>query len=168
MQSLTLPIGINDIPLSHHTHNTPAQLEHANHNPAHKLMAHPAPPDNAKEKNKPPTIPYHKNPITLTAEPTPPPFTELAKHYPILSHQERQKIISAARRRGTRRKKLHHDTDQHPLSVCWPDIKPQSLPITLYPPTPAPTHTSHSIYIIGRTTAPLTNTTPRHPHSTTQ
>ena len=95
---------------------------------------HPKLYQSSQEKNETPTIPHHKNSITSITEPTPPPFTKLAKHYRIITHQERQKRISSARRRGTIREKLHHGTNQHPLSDYWPDIAPQSLPITLHPP----------------------------------
>ena len=124
MQSLSLPIGINTIPRHYHTHNTPSPPEHVNLNPAPKLATPPAIPVAAREKTKPPTIPHNKNPITHITEPTPPTFTKPAKHYPILTRQDRQKRISAARRRGTRRDTLHHATNQHPLSDYWPDIIP--------------------------------------------
>ena len=144
----------------HQTHNTPPLSDLTNPNHAPKTVTPPAQPVISTKRTKPPTTPHHKTPIIPSTEPISPSFTKPSRHYPIISHQERQKIISAARRRDTRREKLHHATSQHPLSDYWPDITPQSLPIALHPPTHTPSHTSHNIHNIGRKTAPPTNTTP--------
>ena len=160
MQSLLLPRGSNTIPRNSQTQHTPTLGEHSTRNTAPKRETTPALPVIPRAKNKPPTSSHHNNPITPTTEPTIPPFTRHPKHYPILSHQERKTRIATARRRGTAREKLHHATNQHPLSDYWPNITPQSLPIALHPPTPTPTHTSHNIHSIGLKNVLPVNITP--------
>ena len=143
--------------------------EHATlkHTPKRETPA--LPPIN-RVSNKPPAILHHNNTFILPTEPTLPPFTRHSKLYPILSHQERKKRITTARRRGTAREKLHHATNQHPLADYWPDITPQSLPIALHPPTPEHTQTTQNLHSLGLKTAlPVKlHPSPHSPHPTTQ
>ena len=116
MQSLLLSSGNNIIPRHHQAHNNPPLIDYANPNPAPKLATPSAPIVISKKTSKPFTIPHHNNPSPPNNAPTPPPFTKPVNHYPILSHQERPKRISDAKRRETRRNKIHHATSHHPLS----------------------------------------------------
>jgi hypothetical protein len=173
MQSLILPNGTNDIPHYHHTRSDTPTPEHINHNPISMPITRPVHPIPPKEKTKPPINPLHNNARTISIEPTPLPFKPLTqKLYPIPSHLDRLKRIAATRRRGTNREKQHHDNNQYPLNNYWPDIIPQSLPIALHPPPPAPTHKASNILSFLNKTPHLINDTlrtlpsPAHPTAT--
>jgi len=158
VQARSLPIGALFAPYHQHSDSFPlTQPYMANRMTliSHHDSSHSTP---FKEPTQTTTDKSLPTQLSNNSTSTLPPINKPRKLGPILDHKQLKARIAITSRTSTYRDKLYHSTKQHPLSHCWSDIIPHSLPVALNPGNSAKTQSSNNLRILGwKQTSPTLN-----------